>query len=392
MKATRLVYIWLFITLLFMGCVERYYPEDDDLFTGTLVVNAHLTDQPGHQTISISRSDRLVFPEYIPESNCIVEVENENSDQVRFTEAAPGDYTADMPAGFMYSGSRYRLRIVTSDGTSYESEYAELHPSAKLDSVYYLLESMPTEEPGETIDGIRFYMDFEVDPEASEYMRWDLIETYEFHNPDYDGFIYDVDRVVRPIPDSMSDRQCWITGYVPIIYTRDLGNINSPKYSFMPLHYVSNETQRLKYGYSLLVRQFSMDEAAFRYWDELKKNSQEMSGLYDRQPSFTPSNICNCEDPEEKILGFFSVSGVSEKRIFVRNVEGLEVPDRIFCFPTFEPPRLRYMLFQDLPIFMSRALWPETGETFFGETSRRCLDCRLYRGSSGESPEFWQFE
>ncbi|MCK4750011.1 MAG: DUF4249 domain-containing protein [Bacteroidales bacterium] len=391
MRVSKIRRNWLVLAVLLTGCVERYYPEEDNLLTGTLVVNAHLTDKPGNQTIRISRSDRLLYPEYIPESNCIVEVENDEGELVTFTETTPGEYTSDLHADFLHTGFRYRLLIITSNGSNYESEFTELHPSTEIDSVYYLLEFVPTEDPGSTVDGIRFYMDFEIDPDSSAFMRWEIIETYEYHNPDYDVFIYDVDRVVKPVPEELSDRRCWITLHIPEIYTRDVGNINSRQYSFLPLHFVSNETQRLEYGYSILVRQLSMDEAAFRYWDELKKNSQDIGGIYDRQPSFTPSNICNCENPAEKILGFFSVSGVSEKRIFVQNVEGLNIPERFFCLPTFERPRLRFLMNRDLPIFMAEAEWPITGETIFGEVTRRCVDCRIRRGSAGDPPDFWQF-
>ncbi len=49
-----------------MACVERYYPEEDELRTGTLVINAHLTDQPGEQVIEISRSVGLTYPSFTP--------------------------------------------------------------------------------------------------------------------------------------------------------------------------------------------------------------------------------------------------------------------------------------------------------------------------------------
>jgi len=148
----------------------------------------------------------------------------------------------------------------------------------------------------------------------------------------------------------------------------------------------------LSYGYSLLVRQFSLDEAAFRYWDELKKNSQEMSGMYDRQPSFTPSNICNCDNPDERILGFFSVSGVTEKRVFVKDVVGLKKYDVQFCTPFPEIPRLRYMLTADLPVYISEAIIIGTDRTHRGETVLECLDCRVRKGSSGDPPDYWPIQ
>lgn len=389
MKAISKAGTFISMVAILSACVERYYPEDSDLYTGVLVVNAHLTDKPGIQTINLSRSDRLIYPEYKPEQGASVQVENAKGDMVSFTESDDGAYAADIPGEFLRTGDLYRLLLVTSDGNRYESDFTRLHPVTSIDSVYYMVEAIPAEEQGETVDGIRFYMDFEIDPGQVQYLKWDLIETYEYHNPDYEGFIYDIDRVMRPIPDSMSDRQCWITLQVPEIHTMESGNLSAAHYSMKPLHFVSNQTQRLKHGYSLLVRQLSMDEAAFRYWDDLKKNTQEIGALFDRQPSLTPSNICNCDDPEEKVLGFFSISGVFEKRIHVKDVEGLEILDKIFCFPSFKMPRLRYMMSRDLPVFLSRATWPESGATVLGLTPQRCLDCRLHRGSSGEPPDFW---
>jgi len=388
MKAIKEAAILLQLMIL-SACVEQYYPEGDNLFTGTLVINAQISNSSGLQTIQISRSDGLLYPEFIPESNCLVEVESDQGDRVSFAEDAPGFYLAELPSSFMKSGSYYMLRVVTEQGNVYVSEYVELRPPTEINKVYYELESYPSEDPLDTLQGLQFYIDFEIDQDSSEFMRWEMIETYEFRNPDYEGYIFSYDRRLKPIPDSLSDRQCWITENVNEIYTLDVANVNGSEYVRMPLHYVSNETQRLSYGYSLLVRQHSLDETAFRYWDELKKNSYEGGGLYDRLPSLTPSNISNENDPDEYVLGFFTVSGVTEKRIFVKDVEGFSKYNVFFCLPTAEMPRLRYLLWQDLPIYLSRAEEPETGEELFGETTQKCLDCRVRNGSSGEPPDFW---
>ena len=384
--------IYLIALLLMTACVERYYPGGEDVYTGTLVINAQISNIPGIQSIQISRSDGLLYPEFIPESNCIVEVESEDGDLLSFAEETPGYYSGDVRASFLRFGKHYMLRVVTSDGNVYVSDYSKLNPSTDIDKVYFELESYPTKEPGINVEGVQFYIDFQIDQDSSEFLRWEMVETYEFHNPDYEGYIYSYDRVMRPIPDSLSDRQCWITGNVNDIFTLDVGNMRGSEYSYMPLHFVSNETQRLSHGYSLLIRQHSMDEAAFRYWDELKKNSHGGGGLYDRLPSITPSNIRNQNDAEEYVLGFFTVSGVTEKRIFVKDVEGLNKYDVLFCFPLPELPRLRYLMNRDLPIYASRAEEHDTGDERFGETLQKCLDCRVRKGSTADAPDFWQIE
>jgi hypothetical protein len=321
-----------------------------------------------------------------------VELEDQDGKQLIFSESSPGYYSSNIPEGFMKYGDQYMLRVITADGNIYLSDYSQLKRPTSIDRIYYEMESQPGSEPGLYIDGIRVYIDFQVDAASSEFMRWEIIETYEFHNPDYDGFIFSYDRVLRPLPDSLDDRQCWITRDVNAIFTLDASNISSSSYTYMPLHFVSNETQRLSYGYSLLVRQHIMDEASFRYWDELKKNSYAKSGLYDRLPSLTPSNFSNVDDPDEKILGYFGVSGLTEMRFFIKEVEGLEKYDVNFCYPLPEIPRLRYMMTADLPVYISNAIDPETGNTHRGETFQECLDCRVRKGSSGDPPDYWPID
>jgi len=382
----------ILVLLMLSACVERYYPEEDKSLTGTLVINAALTNIAGNQSIQISRSDGLLSPKFIAESSCVVELENLDGDIISFSETTPGNYNGDIPEGYMHYGDQYMLRVLTSDGSIYISDYSQLKVPSPIDRIYYELETRPGDDPELSTEGIRFYIDFQVDADSSEYMRWELVETYEFHNPDYEGFIYSFDRVLRPMPDSLVDRQCWISGYVNAIFTLDASNISDPSYTHMPLHFVSNETQRLSHGYSLLVRQHSMDQASFWYWDALKKNSYEQSGLYDRLPSLTPSNISNADDPDERILGFFGVSGVTEKRLYVSDVEGLEKYDVRFCYPSPEMPRFRFLSPADLPVYTSTAYDPESGNAHSGQTVLECLDCRVRKGSEGEAPDFWPLD
>lgn len=382
----------ILVLIMLSACVERYYPEEDKSLTGTLVINAALTNIAGNQIIQISRSEGLLYPEFIAESSCLVELENQDGDIISFSESTPGYYSGLIPEGYMQYGDQYMLRVLTSDGNIYISDFSQLNAPTPIDRIYYELETIPGDDPELSTDGIRFYIDFQVDADLSEYMLWELVETYEFHNPDYEGFIYSFDRVLRPLPDSLDDRQCWISGHVNAIFTLDATNISDPSYTHMPLHFVSNETQRLSYGYSLLVRQHSLDQASFWYWDELKKNSYEQSGLYDRLPSLTPSNISNVDDPDERILGFFGVSGVTEERLFVSEVQGLEKYDVRFCYPAPERPRYRFLMTSDLPVYVSTAYDPETGNAHSGETVLECLDCRVRAGSSGEAPDFWPLD
>ncbi len=58
--------------------------------TGTIVINAHLTDQPGHQVIEISRSGTLLESFFDPVSGSFAEVIREDGEFREFSENRQG--------------------------------------------------------------------------------------------------------------------------------------------------------------------------------------------------------------------------------------------------------------------------------------------------------------
>ncbi len=200
--------------------------------------------------------------------------------------------------------------------------------------------------------------------------------------------IYDVDRRIKDIPDSLSWRTCWITLESPVIYTKDLANVEGNLYRKMPLNYVTNETWHLHYRYSLLVRQYALTWNAFHYWNELGKNLQSQGELFDIQPALTPGNICNVNDDEELVIGYFSLAGASEKRIFVDNVPDLDKHiDPKYCMPGQMPRFISRFPVNYLPVYIATGYVDGYRKT--GEIHKKCADCREYRGSSHIRPEFW---
>jgi hypothetical protein len=156
----------------------------------------------------------------------------------------------------------------------------------------------------------------------------------------------------------------------------------------MPLNFVSTSTRRLNIRYSLLISQLALSEEAFWYWNELRKNVQTKGGLFDTQPALTPSNICNLDDDEELIIGYFSVSGCSERRIFVDEIPGLDLNiNHEICAPGLFPMYLHRYPQEKLPLYVATAVI--NGVTEAGKVEYECLDCTEYDGSSAIKPDFW---
>lgn len=382
----------IFLTLIlcwFTGCVERYYPDEDNLKTGTLVINAHLTNKTGTQVIEISRSVTLLYPSADPVSGGFVEVIREDGDIREFMESRPGFYETDLDADFLQIGMSYMLHAITPDGYEYESDFDQLRPVPEIDSIYYQVETNSFASESDSMEGVRFYIDFTYSDEDYDYLRWDLVETYEFHNPDMEGFIYDVDFRFKPLTDTNNYKVCYITNELSQIHSMSLGYLDFGVYVKKPFAFVPNiqVEQKLKHKYSLLVRQYSMGQAAFHYWNELKKTSQEQGWLFDRQPALLKSNLRNVNDEAETVLGFFSMSSVLEKRAFATQPEGLDLSlYEWYCFPVIKGPG-GPMTRDDLPMFYARA-WRD-GKSVQAEVNRHCVDCRFYKNSSHIIPDFW---
>ena len=371
------------------SCVERYYPDEDDLKTGTLVINAHLTDQSGHQVIQISRSVTLLYPSADPVSGGFAEVIREDGEFREFAEERPGYYGCDLDETFLQTGLSYMIHVITPDGKEYESGFDMLRPVPEIDSIYYEVQSASYQTESNSTDGVRFFIDFTYNNESYDYIRWEVTETYEFHNPDMEAFIWDVDFSYYELPDTSNYRICYISNKLSEIHSMALSYLNFGIYIKKPFTFVPNIQleQKLKHKYSVLIKQYSMGEEAFHYWNELKKTSQEQGFLFDRQPALLKSNIHNINDEEETVLGFFSMSGVVERRAFAEKPEGLDLSlYEWYCFPVVKGPA-GWTTRADLPKYYARA-WRD-GVSTRAEVNKHCVDCRAYKNSTHISPDFW---
>ena len=373
----------------FTGCIERYYPEEDDLKTGTLVINAHLTNLAGEQVIEISRSAGLTEPSFDPVQGCLAEVIREDGELRIFSESEPGYYKADMDESFLQTGKSYMLHVLTPEGKVYQSTFDKLRPVPAIDSIYYEVETNSFASESDSIGGVRFYLDFIYDDEAYDYIRWDVTETYEFHNPAMEAFVSIPGVGLIALPDTSNYRVCYITNELHTIHSMSLGTLDFGIYVKKPFSFVPNNQieQKLKHKYSLHIKQYSVGEAAFHYWNELKKTSQEQGWLFDRQPALLKSNIHNVNVESEDVLGFFSMSGVAEIRGFAVKPEGLDMSlYEWYCYPMPRGPGGPGGD-ESIPKYYARA-W-RNGEASFASVNKHCVDCRAYKNSTHIMPDFW---
>jgi len=372
----KIILVVLVLTFLLKGCIEPYFPDIGDA-QYSIVIDGTLTDKEGYHYIHVSRSVPLNSEENIPIQNCNVVIIDNYGNTIQFYESEPGLYKQWIDQDFLATGRKYKLRV-TSEGSVYESRYETMLPCPPVENVYYEIEKKETTDPENPLYGIQFYTDLNPKSGYAKNYRWELEETWEY-------------RSEYPIKDYWNGREfiflpsenyslfiCWDSGSIHKIYTGTIKNTTSNSLSGIPLNYVSNETSRLKVKYSLLIKQYSLSDTAYDYWNQLKKFSQETGGLYETFPPQIHGNIININNADEIVLGNFNVSGFSVKRIFVS--------EKFNFFPIIyncNPYKPEFgILFGSQPIyFIDFALSIIA--------NRECFDCTLLGGTT-QKPDFWQ--
>jgi hypothetical protein len=382
MPANRIIRFLWFAVIILPCCVEPFTPEIKES-QNALVVEGFLTDQPGIQSIGIYRASPFSNPMLIPDNNCEVRVADKAGNIYQFYTYGDGVYRNWMTELQLVAGTAYKLIVNTIDGNQYESDYQTIpSPSPSIDSLYFEIETVGTSDPEQPLQGIQFYIDIDAGEGQPRNYMWELVETFEYHSDRPATHYYD--GVIHGMPDPYLYYYCWYTGRIKNIFTATTKYSDRNRIMRYPLYYVSNQTDRLKIKYSLLVKQYCLGDDAFNYWDQMRKQQQEGGGLYETQPSQLKGNVYNVNDPSETVLGYFSVSSSLEERIFA------DVHREIF-FPAEDCELIIINSLDQMPVYNSVPIYlfsfSPTGGFPYGH-ARRCFDCTM-KGGSNVRPSFW---
>lgn len=374
----------LFVFLLFMilsqSCIKYFDPKFDDLDINKMVVNGLVSNIESYSYVKINTTSPLNKPALNPVENCQVYIENKTGSKYFYTEFEPGNYRCYMLQANIVEGTSFRLVIETPSGEIIQSEYDSIMPAVTVDSIYYTTNSIG--DGLHPIQGIQFYINLKALNSKSEFFKWDIEETWEKHAPMpiiwwYDGQIHKED------PPDYSKNLCYQTEMISNIYTLTTRNLKDKIYFGYPLHFVDTRSQRLSYLYSILVRQFSISQSSYDYWEKLKNNMELTDGLYTGQPISVVGNLKNITHPEKNVLGIFSAVGATEKRIFVKDPPGI-----IADFEPCQSGALRFGL-RDISLYDYPAYLDGNETRYFNvQLSPGCVDCTR-NGGTTVKPDFW---
>ena len=383
------------VALLFnIRCRQPYVLPVSATNSHYLVVEGVIDNNP---VIKLSRTVRLNDTVSTKtELNAIVSIEGQGpggSSTFPLADQHNGSYSS--PAFLALNASyTYRLKIITDDGKIYTSDYVPVKNSPPIDSINF--EVKP--------DGLQVYSASHDPTNNTRYYRWDYNETWMIHSK-Y-GSNFEVasspgDTTIVPRPAEHQIFTCWSSDASTTIYLNSSAKLSHDVILHNPIGFVSSGSEKLGIEYSIQVNQYALTSDAFNYWQNLKKNTEQLGSIFDAQPSEIKGNIHALNNVSEPVIGYVSAGTVSQTRIFIGNsqvpyywFQQIKLPydncevDSVF----YKDPRDNNLntvknLYQGRIIPINAVTDPKTGSTGFSESFSYCVDCR-FRGTNVR-PSFW---
>lgn len=384
--------LYLLIGITIIAACKKQIPVPTTVITSSyLVFDGHIAVGDS-SFITLSRTVNIAGnAKANPELGAKVTVEGKDGSSYALTAKNNGSYVC---APLNLSGNQtYRLKIITSNGKQYLSDYVPVKNSPPVDSVNYQVEG----------NGLSIKVNTHDAANSTKYYRWDYINTYQVQSK------YESKYIVIP-PDTSAPRtpgqqvySCWVTDSSTIIILGSSAKLAQDKISNREVAFLQPTSEKLRIELSILVKQYALTSDAFNYYDLLNKNSGQVGGVFDPQPSELTGNIHSTTDATEPVIGYVTIGAVTQKRIFIynRNLPASWLPDLSFydgCaiivelydhpLPGGSPPYIEKQVREYIYSGIEAPIDTITKPYAMKSARPYCVDCTI-RGTN-KKPLFWK--
>ena len=299
--------------------------------------------------------------------------------------------TEDLPTNTLYA------LHVEADGKTFQSEFQALMETPDIDEVKY-------EEKDESIS-IRL-LTLGNKNHSSHYL-WTYEEDWEFHAPVDINSISGIPYYAKNIYQLGFSGEynpyyyCWGHNTSAYIHIYSTENLEANKVNIELFEIPANDV-RISYIYSVLVKQWSLSDEAYKYYRTLKQYTEEGSGLFAPMPSLLKGNITCTSNPELNVQGYVLAASLKTKRIFIHRSDFTKIHPEYDGGCSSETPDLSNKYWTSIwgeAIEKKGAVAITTNGYFqpslnpnFGEStlySKECVDCRSVEGATKKRPDFW---
>lgn len=373
--------LWL-VFLVSVSCVEPYEPPTIENGMGILVMEGSMNTD-GKSRIRLTRSQNLSETKKVAvELKAIVSFEDEGGTTFRLTEEGGGNYSL-APQSFDQK-KLYRLTIKTADLREYASAFVPIVKTPSIDSLTWKVTSD---------NGVQLYISTHDASNNTRYFRWDYEETWSYVSAFNSRFTW---LNGKPVLRSDNIYNCYRTQPSGKIVVESTANLDQALISKFQLLYLGQRSEKIRFKYSILVKQFGLTKEAYEYWLQLQNNTESLGTLFDPQPSQLTGNIVSLTGASEPIIGYFTAESVAEQRIFISSDVLPRASTYITPFDgctadTLTVQTITLLRAKDLPnIILLESLPSGPGAiTAYSSSTSACADCRSVGGTTTK-PDFWQ--
>jgi hypothetical protein len=384
-------------------CIDPYQPNLSG-YGSLLVIDGLITDQNSSYTVILSHTlkEQNGTPSMVSDAKLYI---TDDAGGINYlTDVGNGRYKTDSTKFRGIVGRKYVLHVETADGGKYESNECLMSEVPEIDSIYFEKDKEVANNGTEENLGIRIYLDT-YGGDINKYYRWEFTETWKFKLPTIKKSTYIDEKTI--IMNTDTKEYCWKTSKSDKILIHsassgETGNIKKEPICFI----ASGKSDRLRLQYSILIKQFSVSENEYDFWNNLENINDKTGDIFAYQPYPVGSNMHNINNPQEQILGYFQVSAVSEKRMFItcNEINNLSLPlfiyncERIEASPK-DPPWNKFvppLTFDEIYQMFTTSGYSFIEPKYFQGTLQLdelvfarpvCSDCELT--GTGTKPDFW---
>lgn len=380
MKNLSLLSLQFIALMLFcLACREVFEPEVSSLDHNILVVEGYIEVGGGQTSISLGRTNPVYDSASLsPVLSAAVSIESESGSAWLLNHLGNGTYSLK---DHLPEDQKYMLRISTEAG-EYWSELITPIITPEIQEVNF--------EKNE--EGVIIYAST-LGNEDARYFIWDFEETWTYRSAYRAYYRYErnTNQMIL-LKEEEHAYKCWKSNISRrIILASSEGYQNDHIYQ-KELLQIADRSDKLGERYSLFVKQKAINREAFIFWEAIRKNSDDIGGIFSPLPSLVSSNLYNINNPEEPVIGYISAGKSAVKRIFINKSE-------VEPWRTLIPEYIRCQIF-DVPaeeypnIYWGRyyvPLIPNCGAPVcpgFLISTTECADCTV-RGGFLQKPDFW---
>ncbi len=375
------------VLMLMVCCIE---PVDikSETYDKILVVEGHLSGDTKQHKFFLSSTAPINDKEVIAEEGASLSIHDSDGGVVTLFENEPGVYYTPIYAGA--PGKKYQLFIETRDGKRYTSSEVEFKNTPDIGNIY----AQYYNDRGFDDNGIGIYLDTEDPSGSTKFYRWEFEQTYEIKTPFPSNFVWlgGNQVVFRDVPID----HCWATDTSQNVLVASTASLQQDRITRYPLAYIPATSELMRIKYSILVRQYALDETGYLFWKMLRDVNQTQGSLFDIQVGTVRGNIRADDDPDELVLGYFDAGKVSERRVFFTPSDfikdGYKIPKYLSACLEYVPTEIpqdqigAYMEKNKDTMLISEATG--FGNVTFSLLPKYCCDCT--NKGTNTRPSFWQ--